>query len=309
MRKEVSINPSTFCIYSNKPMILMEDQGYSFYTNNLKRKLTSSEILKYNINSVAIIAGTEKYSSDVLKKFKNLKVISRLGTGMDNIDIDLANKMGIKIFKTKTTPAPAVAELVLGMMLNLTRHIQRSSLSLKNGIWNKEMGSLLRNKTLGIIGLGTIGREVVKICKGLNLNIIAFDKYKDKSFSKKYNVNYNDLNILLKKSDIISIHLNLSNDTCNLIDKNKLRIMKPNSIIINTSRGEIIDEQALFAALNKNQLAGAALDVFKNEPYDGPLTELDNVLLTPHIGSYAREIRMKMEMEAAENLIRGLNER
>jgi len=154
--------------------------------------------------------------------------------------------------------------------------------------------------------LGTIGKQLVKILRGFNLNIFAYDLYQDESFAKKFNILYVELDELLQKSDIISLHLNLTEKTNQLINYNSFKRMKRNAILINASRGEIIDENALVKALDEELIQGAGLDVFENEPYLGPLVNYDNVILTPHIGAYAKEIRMQMELEAAENIIEGL---
>ena len=169
------------------------------------------------------------------------------------------------------------------------------------------MGSLVSKKTLGIIGLGKIGKKLVEITKGLQLKYLAFDNVKDDLFAKEYSVEYCDLSYLLKNSDIISIHLNMTIENVNLINLSRLKKMKPSSIIINTSRGEIINEHDLEIAVKNGVIAGAGLDVFQEEPYNGPLTNYENVILSPHIGSYAQEIRMAMELEAVNNLIEGLN--
>jgi len=170
------------------------------------------------------------------------------------------------------------------------------------------MGNLLYGKTLGIIGLGTIGKTLVKLVKGFDFKIMAFDMFHDDKFAKEHEVNYCDIGTLLTQSDIVSIHLNLTSETNTLMNKERIAALKPGCIFINTSRGEIINEDALYVALKEKHIFGAGLDVFREEPYSGPLLELNNVILTPHIGSYAKEIRIKMEIEAAENLIRGLNE-
>jgi len=306
--KKVFISTSSFSEFSKVPLELLEDNNIQFVFNNKGRKLsleeTSSILKKYD----AVIAGTETYNKEILQKLPYLKVISRLGVGIDNIDLINAKQKGIKIYKTQTTPAPAVAELVLGLMLDLARKISHQNNTLKSGTWKKEMGNLLQGKTLGIVGLGTIGKTLVKLVKGFNFNILAFDLYQDELFAKNYGVNYCNLDTLLGKSDIVSIHLNLTNETNQLMDATKIRKMKPDSILINASRGEMIDEKMLYAALKEKRIMGAGLDVFNNEPYSGPLTGLDNVILTPHIGSYAKELRIQMEIEAVENLIRGLNE-
>ena len=232
-------------------------------------------------------------------------MISRLGVGMDNIDLVFAKSMNIKIYKSKTTPALSVVELTLGLILDLLRKINCQNNQLKTGVWNKQMGELLSGKTLGIVGLGTIGKQLVELLRGFNLKIIAHDLYQDKKFANEFNIDYVDFSELLHKADVISIHLNLTKDTNQLFNYQTFKRMKKNAILINASRGEIINEADLIKALDENLIQGAGIDVFENEPYDGPLVNYDNVILTPHIGAYAKEIRMQMELEAAENLIDG----
>ena len=306
--QNIVLATSTFAKYNKSPLKIISDMNYEYTFNKTGNKLNESNIVNYLKDSIGVIAGTELYSNEILKKLPKLKVISRLGVGMDNIDINAAKEKGIKFYKTKTTPAPAVAELVLGLMLDLSRKISHQNNILKSGTWKKEMGNLLKSKTLGIIGLGIIGKTLVQLVKGFNFNILAFDLYQDKQFSKKNNVTYCDLDTLLLKSDIISIHLNLTDETNQIINAKQISKMKQGSILINASRGEMIDEEALYRALKEKKILGAGLDVFNSEPYSGPLRELENVILTPHIGSYAKELRIQMEIEAVENLIKGLNE-
>jgi len=303
----IFIATSSFANYSREPIKILNEEGIHIMANPLSRKLSTQEIIEYAHKSDGIIAGTELYDKKVIKSLSNLKVISRLGVGMDNIDLVAVEEKNIKVFKTKTTPAPSVAELVLGLIIDVGRNISQSNQNMKRGVWEKQMGSLLQGKTLGIIGLGTIGKALIKLVQGFDFSVLAYDKVKDDKFQKKHDVTYCELDDLLKDSDIVSIHLNLSDQTQKLIDIKHLQLMKPNAILINTSRGEIIDECALYDALKCNQIAGAGLDVFQQEPYSGPLTKLNNVVLTPHIGDYAKEIRMQMEIEAAENLIKGLS--
>ena len=307
-KKRIFIATTSFGSLSNEPLSLLLNAGYKVDVNNKGRKLNENELANNLSNCEGVIAGTEKYSGEILKTLNNLKVVSRLGVGMDNIDLLTARKLKIKIFKTNTTPAPAVAELVLGLMIDVARNVSKSSHDLKSGEWKKQMGSLLQGKTLGIIGLGTIGKALVKLTRGFGFKVLAFDLKQDDNYRKDYHVTYCDLSTLLEESDIVSIHLNLSVQTNMLINKKQLDFMKPDAILINTSRGEIIDENALYDALKYNKLSGAGLDVFHQEPYSGPLTKLNNIVLTPHIGAYAKEVRVQMEIEASENLIRGLNE-
>jgi len=283
-----------------------DGNNYELKYNKLKRKMNSEEIIENCFNCEGIIAGTELYDKNVLNELKKLKVISRVGVGLDNIDLDYALQKNIKIFKTDINLAPAVAELALGLMLNVARNISKHDQNLKNGYWKKEMGSLLTGKTLGIIGLGAIGKELIKLTRGFKFKVLAYDKFQDQVFAKKYQINYCDLDSLMSSADIISVHLSLSEDTRMFIDKSYIDKMKNNAIIINTSRGEIIDDAALYNALNDGQILGAGLDVFNEEPYEGPIKKLNNAVITPHIASYAKEIRVEMETEAANNLLKGL---
>ena len=303
----IFVATSTFASYSSLPLKLLDKEGYEVKLNSTGRKLTSEELLSLAQESRGLIAGTEQYSKEVLSSMKRLKVISRLGVGTDNIEVDEARRLGIKIFTTQTSPSLAVAELTTGLMINLTRKIPLMNAEMRRGEWKKSMGNLLSNKTLGIIGLGTIGKKVVEILKGFNMKILAFDIEEDRAFSATAGVDYCDLDELLSNSDFVSIHLNASKENAHLIDKSKLDLMKEDAFLINTSRGEIIDERALEGVLKSGKLGGVALDVFEKEPYNGPLKDIENVLLTPHIGSYAREIRIKMEIDATRNLINGLN--
>ncbi len=306
--KKIFISTTSFSKQSSEPIELLEKNQIDYKINKTGRKLTAEETIEALKDCEAVIAGTEIYSDVVLSSLPNLKLISRMGVGIDNIDLDTIDKNNIKLFKTKTTPAIAVAELSLGLMINLLRKININNNNLKKTRWKKIMGSLLSRKTLGIVGLGTIGKELVKISKGFNLNYLAFDNYKDLKFAKEHNVNYTDLNKLLSESDIISIHLNLNNETDKIINGENINLIKSSAILINTSRGEVIDELALFKALKSKNIYGAGLDVFSDEPYAGNLCQLENVVLTPHIGSYAKEIRIQMEIESVENIIRGFNE-
>ena len=306
--KKIFIATTSFSTQSEEPLALLKSNNFQVISNNKGRKLKSGELIRELSGFDGVIAGTEEYTQIVLNKLSQLKVISRLGVGLDNIDLETAKILGITISKTKTSPAVAVVELSLNLMLNIARKITNQNNDVKNGVWNKQMGSLLQEKTLGIIGLGTIGKSLVKLVKGFNFRILAFDLFHDEKFAKEHKVNYCDIDTLLTQSDIVSIHLNLTSETNGLMNKKRINLLKPECIFINTSRGEIIDENALFVTLEGKNILGAGLDVFTREPYSGPLLELDNVILTPHIGSYAKELRIQMEIEAAENLIRGLYE-
>ena len=306
--KKIFISTTTFGQFSDEPVTLLESHEYDIAFNKLGRKLTEEETRNSISEYDAILAGTEVYNKAVLDKAKFLKVISRLGVGLDNIDLECAEEKGIKVFKTRTSPALAVVELALGLMLDLLRKISLQNQQLKSRVWKKNMGLLLQGKTLGIIGLGDCGKRLVELTKGFRLNYLACDLNQDNKFADENNVKYCDLDYLLRNSDIVSVHLNLTDQNRGVINFKQLMKMKPCAFLINTSRGEIVNEGDLEKAIKGKVIAGAGLDVFNEEPYNGPLAQHDNVVVTPHVGSYAKEIRMAMELESAQNLIKGLQE-
>ena len=293
-------------MHSNEPMKKLKNTGFIIEKNNKGRKLTESEMHKLIYKYDGVIAGTELYSEKILKKAKKLKVISRLGVGTDNININYAQSNQISIYKTSTSPAVSVAELSLGLILDLLRSISLHNSDLKKGLWNKRMGSILSQKTLGIIGFGSVGQAFANITKGFGLNYLINDIRVNNDYNKFDNFKFCTIEELFSESDIISIHTNLTSETDGLIDYRLLSKMKDSAFIINTSRGEIINESDLIKALEKKVIAGAALDVFSKEPYQGRLIDFDNLIATPHIAAYAKEIRSTMELEAVSNLINGL---
>lgn len=304
---KILITTSSFATYSKKPLEQLTHQGYEIALNPFHKKITKEQAKElYRGDIDGVIAGTEVIDKDVLKNTSQLKVISRCGTGIDNIDLTFAEKNGIKVFNTPDAPTNAVAELTVGLILSLLRAIPSSDRKIREGIWQKKMGSLLQSKIVGIVGLGRIGKKTAKLIKHLGAKIVYFDPIVDikglDGFERL------SLPKLFKKADIISLHLSYSKQNYKLIGKRELGLIKKGAFLINTSRSEIVDEQALYDALKNGPLAGAALDVFESEPYNGTLRELDNVILTPHIGSYAKEARIEMEMEAVKNLLLGLEE-
>ncbi len=299
---------STFAQYSEVPLKRLKEKGFEVITNPYGRKLTVEESFKlYTPDIDAVIAGTEEISSEIISKADSLKVISRCGIGLDNVDLAAARKKKIKLFTTGAHVIDAVAELTAGLILDSVRFVSQADRAVREERWHRPMGYLLRGKILGVIGLGQVGKRLIELMNSFGVNPIAYDLSRDQRFAAKYKVKYVSLVKLLSHSDIVSIHLPLNGGTRNLINAKTLSQMKKDAFFINTARGEIVDEQALYEALKNKKIAGAALDVFAQEPYSGPLKELDNIILTTHIGSYAREARINMELEAVENLIQVLN--
>jgi len=302
----VLISTSSFGKYDKVPLETLKGENLEITLNPYGRTLEKSEIIELLEGVDGLIAGTEPLTREVIYNAKNLKVISRCGIGIDNVDITSLNERGIKLYRTPEGPALAVAELTLGMILDSLRSISYLNGKIRSGGWEKKMGSLLTGKKVGIVGMGTIGRKLATLLGPFNCKILARDHMTDMEFARENSINYVDLDGLLKESDIVTLHLPLDNDTKGLFNRDLFSLMKDDSIFINTSRGCLIDEDALYDVLKDGRIAHACLDVYRNEPYTGKLTELDNVTMTCHVGSYAKEARVEMEKQAVRNLIKGL---
>ncbi len=303
---KIFISTTSFAQYDASPLKLLKDAGMDVQVNPYRRRLTADECLDLYKDIDGLIAGTEAIDAEILRSAGNLRVISRCGAGADNIDMEAAKELGIKVFITPDAPTRAVAELTIGLMLDLLRGISMADRLIRSGVWRKNMGSLLLGKTLGILGLGRIGKMVVELTQPFNLKYIAWDTSPDKRFAGKYKIEFTGLDELLSKADIITVHLPYVPELEGIIGKREIGLMKRGVFLLNTARGGLVDEVALGSALKRKEIAGAALDVFEQEPYTGSLKELDNIILTSHIGSYARETRVEMEVQAARNLIEGL---
>ena len=300
----IYISPSSFGEGDPLPLKMLKDAGMTVQVNPYKRRLSPDECMSFYKDIDGLIAGTEPLTAAVLESAKNLKVISRCGVGMENIDLEAAKQRGINVFNTPDAPTLAVAELALGLMLALLRHLPRTDRDIRSGKWQKLMGSLTRGKRVGIIGFGRIGQKVAELTKALGAEVVYSDPAVNKDDYMKVS-----LDELLAESDIVTLHLSGGGGKESpLIGSRELHMMKQGSLLVNCSRGGVVSEEELYKVLEEGHLAGAALDVFSEEPYNGPLTRLDNVILTPHIGSLAIESRIEMEIQAAKNLIKGLTE-
>lgn len=302
MKNKIAITTTTFAEYDHRPLEILLAEGYEVVTNKSGKKIEKKDLLEVCSGSIGIIAGTEKYDSDVLQKLRQVKVISRCGTGIENIDMKSALDLGIKVVNTPDAPTQAVAEFTAGLMLSLLRKIPGMNGSLKKAKWKKEMGNLIYGKKVGIIGFGRIGQRVAKLLGSFGAEIAYFDILPQVSSAA---IPFMKKDVLLKWADIVTLHCTPSSKGKKVIGRNEMLLMKENSWLINTSRGELLDEKELYGFLKQGKLS-AAIDVFEQEPYNGPLAELDNVILTPHVGSYAKESRIAMEIEAVENLLENL---
>jgi D-3-phosphoglycerate dehydrogenase len=301
---KILITPRSFASSSDKAIKMLMARGYEIQRNNTDRPYKKEEMLNLIKDIDGIIIGIDELSAEIIERADKLKVISKYGTGLDNIDINMATNKKIIVTNTPTANVDAVADLAFALMLALARRIPEADQKTKSGKWEKIIGKSVWEKTLGVIGLGKIGRQVVKRARGFKMNILGFDLIKDKKFAPRYGIKYISLEKLLQKSDYITIHLPLNDATRGMISYKELEKIKKDAFLINTSRGGIVDEQALYQALRNNQLKGAALDVYHSEPpVESPLKELDNVIMTPHIGAYTEEAIENMGIQAAQNLI------
>lgn len=302
MKNKIAITTTSFAKYDNSQIELCRKKGIEIIFNPYRRKIKSDELVELAKDAVGLIAGTELITESVLLKLPALRVISRCGAGIDNVDINAANRLGIKVFNTPDAPTLAVAELTVGLMLNLLRKVGQMDRELRNEQWQKKMGNLLYGKKVGIKGFGRVGKKVAELIRPFGCEIAYSDPFVEDGLFGLKRLSLEDL---LGWADIVSIHVSVAEQ---LIGEKELKLMKKGALLVNTSRGGVVDESKLYEYLKNCYLSGAALDVFVEEPYAGPLKELDNVILTPHIGSYAMEARIEMERQAVENLLKGLRD-
>ena len=249
---------------------------------------------------IFIVRSKTKVRKDLLDKATNLKLIVRAGVGLDNIDLNEAKKRGVQVKNTPEAPSVAVAELTIGLILSVTRKISYLDSRIKEGVWAKKEGKGMElfGKTLGVIGTGRIGQEVIKRAIAFGMNVLGYDIIKYAELERLENFKYVSLDYLLKNSDIITLHVPLLDATRHMINKDAIEKMKDGVIIVNASRGGLIDEKALLEALKSRKVSGAALDVFETEPNPDPeLVKLPNVVATPHVGSQTRETQDKIALE------------
>ena len=306
--RRVLITTVPFAKVDATPLRLLEDAGIEYVINPLGRKLTSSELASMIPEFDVIIAGTEVINRDVLNAANRLRLISRVGVGLDGLDLSYAARKGVSVSYTAEAPAPAVAELTIGLLISLLRNIQLANSKMHSGLWNRYFGRRISEVCIGIIGCGRIGQRVVRHLLALGASEILINDLKGPSgFESFEKVKHVEKEVIYKEADVISLHLPLTSITQNLICYEQLMQMKSDAILINTARGGIINERDLSRALEQNHLSGVAIDVFEREPYAGELSKFEQCILTSHMGSMSIDCRVRMEIEATEEVIRFLN--
>lgn len=309
MSKKIFVALSIFAQYGQEPLDLLKGSGFSYTLNTLGRRLTKKEVIQLGRDCYGIVAGLEPYDTEVLENMENLECISRCGVGTDNIDHEKAKEKNIKICNTPEVVIQPVAELTVAFIFDLLKRLTFYTALLRAKRWERTAGNLLQGKKTGILGLGRIGKRTAQLLKSLGAEVFGTDIKPDHNWAKELGIKIISCEELLKIVDILSIHLACTQGQPFQLGGKEIAMMKTGAMIVNTSRGQFIDETALYEALKNKKLSGAALDVFKEEPYTGELCALDNVILTPHIATLTKESRLHMEIEATQNLIESLQKK
>lgn len=308
MKNIILITTSSFEMEGNPYLNLLAERGFEFILNQRKRKMTSEEICAlFSVHQpIGVIAGVEPLGKNEMQyAVPALKFISRCGAGLDTVDLNAARHFNIQVLNTPDAPTPSVAELAFAHMMCCLRQVPQADRVIRASNWASIKGGLLQGKTVGIVGYGRIGKKLTRLLSGFDVKILACDPVA--CFGENpYGVTFVSLNELISNSDILTLHLPYSSETHHIINAKRISSMKPGSILINVARGGLVDEVALHHSLSSGHLFAAGIDVFENEPYQGVLADLPNVVLTCHMGSSAQETRQIMEREATLNLFNGL---
>jgi len=294
------------------PLKLLQQTGWAYTVNPLGRKLKSQEVAELAMDADGIIAGTENLVA-LIQNSTKLKMISRVGIGLDSVPLRECKQKAISVSYTPDAVTLAVAEITLGVMIGVSRHLWVADHHLRKGKWKRLMGKRIGESIIGLVGFGRIGTKVAHLLVPFSPAQVLVNDVLDKTEAlqkvkdKGVNICAAEKEEIYKKADIISLHIPNSKQTMQMINEKTLKLFKKDSFLINFARGEIVDEKALYQALKNDWIKGAAIDVYQEEPYSGDLLCLENVLLTPHIGSCSYDCRSQMELQATEDIIRFFN--
>ncbi|KFO68842.1 hypothetical protein ER57_01255 [Smithella sp. SCADC] len=306
MSKRVLITSRSFGQVSEEPLNIFKENGIEvdFQNDEYNEEKFQSIIGNYD----ALIIGAHEFSPKAMEKAKKLKIICKHGAGLDNINLEAAKKYNIRVTNVPATNSNAVADLAFGLMLDVARKISFAASRVKDGLWERVIGTDVCYKTLGVIGFGAIAKNVAKRAGGFGMKVLAYDPYVTDLPDGFPHVSLVTFEDVIKQSDFISVHVPLNDATRNLIGREQMEMMKKGAFIINTSRGGIVNEEALYEYLKNGHLAGAGLDVTEKEPPTGsPLLTLDNVTVVPHIGMYSKEAINAVSVICARNVVKMLN--
>ncbi len=298
----VGITPSSFASSNPAPKVALESAGIEVIDNPYSRRLTEKEAFDFLPDKDGLIAGLEPLTQIVLENAKSLKAIARVGIGIENVDLDAARNLGIKVSNTPDGPTNAVAEMTVTTALMLSRKLLETNREMHEGHWVKKIGKGLTGQKVLFIGYGRIGRTTASLMRIFGAEILVFDPFIEvrdlKDGEKPVTLQEG-----LPQADIISLHANNRNT---IIGSEQFDLVKKGVILLNSARGELVDEIALIQAIESGKIEAGWFDAFWEEPYNGRLLEFDNIILTPHVGTYTEQCRLSMEMDAVNNLIRDL---
>jgi D-3-phosphoglycerate dehydrogenase len=306
LARRVMVTTVPFGAGDPTPLEVMKSAGVELATNPIGRRLKATEVAEVVAGFPVVIAGTEPITADAMAACRSLKGICRVGIGLDSVDLVAARRLGIAVSYTPDGPSPAVAELAIGLIIDLLRGVGVADRSMRGGGWERPAGARIATSCIGVVGVGRIGRRVIRHLQGgfAGVRILANDLVPDPTLDA---VEWVDKDTLFREADVVTLHVPLSAATRDMIGGQELAMMKRSAALVNTARGGIVNESALLQALRGGTIRAAALDVFTEEPYRGELAQLPNILVTSHMGAMTADCRARMEIEAAREAIRILD--
>lgn len=306
MSYKILVATRSFGSTSSKPWDVLNQAGCELVKADMSQKMSEERLIELLQGVDGAIIGVVPLNAHVLENAPSLKVVSMHGVGVDHIDVAAAAKLNVVIANCLGTNEQSVADLTIGLMISIARNIPSIESGVRQGKWGAHAGNELWNKTLGLVGLGRIGRCVAKRALGFDMKVLAYDPYVLPE-KLEQGISLVGFDQVLKEADYVSLHAALNAETHHMIGPAQLKAMKPTAYLINTARGGLLDEEALYTALTQKQIAGAALDVYSEEPpKNSPLLQLENVVVTSHIGAHTSEAIERMGVMAAENVLRTL---
>ena len=304
MPPRILVSTTPFGEIDPKPIEMLESAGVEYVRNTLGKRPNEEEFAEMIRGGFdAVIAGLEPFNPRILDLAKGLRFISRATVGLETVDLNAARERNILVANTPGANSEAVAELTLSHLLSLLRGVQHSHNALLRGEWFQYMGRTLDEITLGVIGVGRIGKRVIHHLSAFGAKIIANDLAPDADFGERYGVEWAGKEEIYRRADAVTLHVPATPKTIHMVGEDEIAMMKKGAFLINTARGVIVDDEALARALRSGHLGGAGIDVFPEEPYQGALVGAPNCILTAHLGARARSSRLQMELDATENVL------
>lgn len=304
-KMKVLVTATNYSQYCAEAKELLETNGCEVIENPYGRPMTFQELTEYVPNIDAVVAGVDTWNEDVFRIAPNLKVIARFGVGVDNIDLVKAAEYGVQVMNAPGLNSNAVAELTMGLIIAVKRNTVHLNASTREGKWERFVGTEVLGKTIGLLGFGSIAQLVAKKLQGFDVKILAYDKYPNLEKAAQYHVEMVSLETVLRQSDVVSMLLPSLPETYHIMNDEKFGMMKDGAVFINTARGALVDEQALYRALTSGKLASAAIDVYEHEPVDpnNPLLQLPNIITTPHTAAETIEVYHSIGLATAQAVL------